>query len=114
MLRKADQRVRVDGTPSKLDDAETKGLFPTLWDYMTQDRWDDGSPRETASLLIFTQDGMLKAMLRDRENGQCLWTAGVSVATVMFQLDAALNDPNADWKADRAERPVPAKNPKRK
>lgn len=114
MLKKSDQRVRVDGVASKLDDNDTKSLFPTLWDYMTQDRWDDGTPRETSSLLIFAQDGMLKAMLRDRENGQCLWTAGVSVATVMFQLDTALNDPNADWKADKAVPSTQAKNPRKK
>jgi len=99
---------------SKLDDNDTKTLFPTLWDHLTQTTWDDGTPRETSSLLLFVQDGMLKAMLRDREAGQCLWTAGVSVATVMFQLDTALSDPNAEWKADKAPGGAPPRNGKKK
>lgn len=101
MLKKAEVR-RVEGLPqTRLLPCEWAELLPSVWQYLTQDRWEDGSPRETSGLLLFCQDGLLKGMLRDKESGLCLWVTGQSLQGLLATLEAALGDPAAEWRVDR-------------
>lgn len=101
MLKKPEGR-KVQGADVQIPrDIKAEKEIPTLWSYLTQTTWEDGTARQTAGLLIFAQDGMLKAMLRDKDAGLCLWVAGKSWAGLLGALEAALNDPEAEWRVDR-------------
>lgn len=101
LLRKSDMDGRGGSGPRVLTDPGFGGDFPLLWSYLTQNKWEDGTPRLTASLLVFADDGVLKAMLRDREAGLCLWVAGATVWGLFEALEGSLGDPRADWRQDR-------------
>lgn len=75
--------------------------LPTLFDYLTQRRYADGSARQTSSVLIFEEGGILKGMLRDRDLGLCCWVAGNSLEGLFAALEAALGDPEHEWRVDR-------------
>lgn len=103
MLRKPSER-RVQGQQvGSVERDEIATLCPTLWEYMTATTWDDGSARLPSSLLLFAQDGMLKGMLRDRDAGLCLWVAGSSISGLLGVLEAALLDPQTEWRVDRQQ-----------
>lgn len=100
LARQMDRKVQgVHATP--VDPCELALQIPTVYDYLGQTAWPDGSVRQTSSLLVFQQDGMFKGMLKDAEAGLCLWIAGKSLTGLLASLEAALNDPNAEWRVDR-------------
>lgn len=88
--------------------------YPVLWSFLTQDTWEDATPRETGSLLLFTDSGVLKCMAKDKANGMCLWVSARSLTELLFVLDRNLTEVNADWRRDRAWVPPGQKNPRRK
>lgn len=101
LLRKEDLEGRGGTGPRVLTDHKFASDYPILWSYLTQNKWQDGSPRQTSSLLLFADDGILKGMLRDRDAGLCLWVAGATVSGLFDALEAAVSDSKADWRQDR-------------
>jgi len=101
LLKRGDQRRVGGGGGSLVEPDELSALYPVLWSHLTQVAWEDGQVRETSNLLVFCQDGMLKAMLRDREHGLCFWTAAGSLGKLFEALEAGLCDPQAEWRVDR-------------
>lgn len=86
-----------------MDPGEFGTLYPCLWDHLTQERWDDGTARKTSSVTVFTDGGVVKCVLKDRDMGVCLWVASSGMDGLFVTLETALNDPTAVWRVDRAE-----------
>ena len=78
--------------------------YPTLYDYLTASCYDDDpkQPRQTSTLLVFTQDGCFKACLRDRSEGVCCWVAAPRFGELLGVLERELTDDTAVWRLDRA------------
>lgn len=112
-LSKRNLPQTVGGPQPAMRDSVTQSLYPTLWMYLTDTKWDDGSPREPASLLVFMQDGVLKGMLKDKNALACLWVASSTLGGLLAALEASLNDPSAEWRADRQGTAAAAKRIKR-
>lgn len=89
-----------DGSAPAGDKEFTK-RFPTLWEYLTLSTFDDGSSRKTSSLSVFTQDGDVKVILRDKDAGECLFVTADGVLAAFAVLELKLLDPQADWRKDR-------------
>lgn len=103
LLRKADQPSPAALPVPTLVDPGLGAKYPTLWSYLTQSAWDDGSPRVTSSLLVFVQDGIMKGLLRDREAGLCLWVAAPGLSQLLGVLETNLGSSAADWRVDREQ-----------
>lgn len=115
MMKKDAQTRRVQGvSPLLVKDERYEKKCPTLWAHLTAVQWDDGTARQTSSLLIFTGDGCFKAMLRDREAGLCLWVAADGLEKLLLVMEAALNDPQQEWRIDRQTAEQTASRVKRK
>jgi len=103
MLRKrADRRVEGE-TQSGLKAGPFELAHKDLWAYLTDTAYEDGSPREPSSLLVFVQDGQLKGMLRDKAEGLCLWGTANSLADLLALLDVMVADPESVWRVDRQQ-----------
>lgn len=99
--------VKVEGSErpaSAAEDTEFQGLYPSLWDQLSALAYDDGTPRQTASLTIFVEDGQVKLCLGDREEGRTGWCSGRSLSEALGRLDEALRCDRIDWRKSR-ERP---------
>lgn len=101
LLTKGDLPRPQDAGVRQLVDGEFATRWPTLWAYLSQTKWEDGSVRQTSSMTVFQSDGMLKGMLKDSNIGMCLWVAGTTFMGLLDVLEAALCDPAADWRMDR-------------
>lgn len=113
LLKRGDSR-RVEGKVSApVEPDGFSSVYPVLWSHLVQDKWEDGSARATGSLLVFSQDGMLKGMLRDKEHGLCLWVASHSVTGLLEALEAGASDPETEWRVDRQAPGDKAKRTKR-
>lgn len=77
--------------------------YPALWEWLTATSYDDGSPRQTSTLLIFVEDGQCKACLSDRDEDCSGWASGATLEGVMESLDARLTAGTLDWRAKRKQ-----------
>jgi hypothetical protein len=108
------QKAVAGAVPSgSVSDPQMQQRCPTLWEYLTTTTYDDGSPREPSTLLVFLQEGSLKGMIRDKDGDRCLWAAARSLVGLLDALDGALGDPQADWRPDRKAAGQPAPRGKR-
>lgn len=103
MLSKSQERRSSGTAPDTAVDERFKNKWPNLWDYLTQTKWDDGTPRETSSLLVFAGDGRLKGMLKDRDASLTLWVAADTFERLLDLLEKACVDPDAEWRQDRPQ-----------
>lgn len=87
--------------PSSGRQAEDKfieGLFPTLWEYLSADAWPDGSERETSTVTMFVEQGMVKVCLSDRANDRSAWSSGETLEEAVLSLEGALAADRTDWR----------------
>jgi len=81
-----------------INDPETAKRYPTLYEYLTVTKYNDGSPRVTATLLLFVDDGALKGCLNDRDNNRSAFISAPSLLSLLEQLDIGLREDALDWK----------------
>lgn len=72
--------------------------FPTLFEYLTHEKWDDGKPRDTSTVSLFIEGGVFKLALNDKDLSRSLYVSASSYADVWVALETALNDSLADWR----------------
>lgn len=111
MLKKSAGLGSKDKARPSLGDPTFQQQYPLLWSHLTQSAWEDGTKRQTSTMLVFCQEGVLKCMLRDVEAGQVLWTAGNGFSSLLHAVEGQLESPDADWREDR--RPGTADTAKR-
>lgn len=88
-----------DGGRSRVfDDPAFRSDYPALAEFLFNEAWDDGTARQTGSLLLFVGDGALKACLNDREQGLVTFFVGASVNELMSGLDLAMQAGAVEWR----------------
>jgi len=78
--------------------------LPSLLEYLTSVLFEDGSERETSTLLVFTEDGRWKVALNDRQEGRSLWVSGSSFFGALLALEEQLCTGEGDWRVNRARK----------
>lgn len=81
-------------------EAEFVQHFPTVWEYLTETTFTDGSKRLTSSLNIFFQDGVCKISIRDKEAGEILWASADGPMSALKVLEGMLVSGEAEWRKD--------------
>lgn len=104
MLKRADVRNAAVNLPAAQDPAWAKGI-PTVLEYLTQTMWDDGKPREVATLTVVAEGGTWRVCLNDRAGQRSCWVSGDTVHKALEALEAALKEGKAGWRATKQWRP---------
>lgn len=78
---------------------------PKLVEYCTEECWDDGSPRETATVLVFSEGGMWKGCINDRALARKGWASGATLEALLIAFEAGLVSGALDWRADQGAKP---------
>jgi hypothetical protein len=68
---------------------------------MVQDKWESGSPRQTATLTMFCDSGGLTVILNDRANLRSLFVQEESLFTCLTKIEESLESNTADWRVKR-------------
>jgi hypothetical protein len=106
------RKVRAAGTPgSPVGDAPydfASGLGEATWEFLVRTCWDeDGSRRETGTILVFSDGPVVKAMLNDRDGSRVAFLTLAAEECLSDLLERALLSPATDWRA--AKKYVPPK-----
>jgi hypothetical protein len=112
LQKKAERRVN-DPSHGGFVDPVFSQEYPTLWDHLTQRKWDDGSERRTSTITLFADGACAKGLLKDRDAGLCLWIAAPTLLGLFEALELALCDAETEWRVDRQFEGQPAKRVKR-
>lgn len=102
LLDRNNMRKVTGGEVSGVVDLEFSNSHPVLFSYLTQRKWPDGTPRQTSSLTIFEDGGIMKAVLKDRDAGLSLWASSPTIARLYDVLEALLCDSQAEWRTERS------------
>lgn len=96
-----------DGTRSPVGhsfaDSAVPTLFPTLWCFLADVTWSDGSRRMTSTVNLFVEDGMVKLCLSDRDGGKTAWSTGPTLEAAATALESRLTDGTAEWRSKSAK-----------
>lgn len=82
--------------------ALTRAL-PVLWEFLTAVAWDDGKPRRPGTLLLFSELGVFKGLLKDRACQRECWASGESLSGLLAVLNEGLDGDSLSWKPTRPE-----------
>ncbi len=82
---------------SKATDAVMEKQCPVLFAFMTETE-EEGKPRSPSSLVIFTEDGLWKGCLSEKDSSLQLWRTGETLQKLLGALEKALASGNADWR----------------
>lgn len=99
LARRAEAKSSA-GVPTPSEETEFVTHFPTVWEYLTETTFTDGSKRLTSSLNIFFQDGVCKVSLRDKEAGEILWVSADGPLGALKVMEGKLVSGEADWRKD--------------
>jgi len=101
-MRKPTQAKATVPDKGSLDGCDMSKQYPTLFEMITETKWDSGEERRTTTLLIFLEDGLLKGCLNDRALKCSFFLAGDSLQGLLSGMEAALATDSAVWRPQRA------------
>jgi hypothetical protein len=78
---------------------------PTLFTFLTDSLWDDGSERQLPTLLFFRDQGHFKVCVSDRALGKVAFVTGDSLEALMTSLEKDLVKGDLDWRVAKGDGP---------
>lgn len=85
--------------PNAWNDPVDKADNPNIFAFLTELKYDDGKPRLTGSISIFTQLGVLKASISDKDAQQVAYIEAPSLMELFALIERAICDGSTEWKA---------------
>lgn len=101
MMKKPAGDKPPEGPVSKWVDGDFEKEWPFLSAFLAQTQWDDGTIRETGTLLLFVQEGYLKCCLNDRAMDRSAFVTGASINCLFDLCEAGLEKGDLDWRKRR-------------
>jgi hypothetical protein len=100
-VKKPDTKMNGMKPEPLLEDSAFTAELPALSEHLIQTQYDDGTHRQTSTLLIFVDGGVLKLCLSDREVGRSCFVSAATFEEALKKLDQQLADDTADWRVKR-------------
>lgn len=91
------------GSGSFVHSSAEAGVEPTTHEFLCLERWPDGSSRRTGTLLLFVDQGMLKACVTDRDGGLVAFVSGNTLPGLLDALERGLSADTLDWRLMRQQ-----------
>lgn len=86
-----------------VNDPELASNYPSLYAYLTQDRWPDGNYRLTSTITVFVDGGALTVVLNDRDNNRSAFANEASLHSALAALDSAITDDTIEWRSRKSQ-----------
>lgn len=102
---KPDAGILPKGGPSILE-----SIYPVLWEFLTEELWEDGARRELPTMLFFREAGMWKVCLSDKALDRVVFVAGHTPDDVIETLSVRLETDSLEWRAKKPFVPTKKKS----
>lgn len=97
-MRKPDHVTPEKGVNVPFPDEAWAKSYPILCEWISHDYWDDGKPREVATLVLKSEEGRVLAALNDKEGKASLYVTGDSLREALKAMEKALSLSAPDWR----------------
>lgn len=77
--------------------------YPHLFDLMTVTLWKPDEVRQPSTLLVFTEDGLWKLCLNERDLQYTLWSTGQTFTEALQTMEKRLQAPTIEWRKARPQ-----------
>jgi hypothetical protein len=81
-------------------------LHPFLFEFLTCDKWEDGTPRERGTLLVFFKGSECRGFLKDTSLSRSTWLHGRTLEEVVAAADTALMEETTVWRLEDGKRNI--------
>jgi hypothetical protein len=98
VLKKRDSRPTAGSAGEGIGSCSVGSMIPGLMEMLTSVSWPDGSRRVASTLLLFSDEGFIKACLNDRDQGLTAWSSGVSLTACLLALEQGLANDSLAWR----------------
>lgn len=102
LMKKPVRDAQSSGKQLPISDQRFRESYPTIVEYLTTLKYDDGSSRVPSALSLFIDDGVLKAALNDKDCKRSLYASGDTLEDVLDALEAALSSAEPAWRTWQA------------
>lgn len=72
--------------------------YPALFDYMSETKLPTGGKRETTTILLFVEQGFLKACINDRAYGCVSFVSGEELEALLRSVEERLATDTMEWR----------------
>lgn len=72
---------------------------PGITEYLSKSLYEDGKPRQTSTLTVFIEGGMVKVALNDRDVERSSYMSGEGLEDALRSLEKHLVEEKVDWRA---------------
>lgn len=76
--------------------------WPALCGHLFDLKYDDGTERQTSTLMLLSELGVVKACLNDRDVSRSAWVSGRTVDECLEALESGLVADSLDWRVKPA------------
>lgn len=83
-------------------DSQLGNLAPTLLEWTTSLKWENGDKRKTGTVMILAEDGVWKAWLHDRDGACSGWLSAGSMLDLLVAIEEGLCNNSINWRVDKA------------
>lgn len=98
-MKRPDAEAAPNALPLATDEVLREWL-PTLHEYVTTTRWEDGKPRKTSTVMLLCENGKWKVWVHDRDLKRSCWITGDCWEGVWEQTERSLKDDSLEWRKD--------------
>jgi hypothetical protein len=96
-IKRRDQQ-KTPGTPgADFGQCGFSRQFPQTFEFFTSERYDDGTPRQLPTALLFYANGACRVCVRDRDNNCEAWLTATSLTSLITLLEQQLAGELVDW-----------------
>jgi hypothetical protein len=98
-MQRPDKSKVSDGAGSRggCPDERFASEYPSVTEFLTLDKYDDGTARKRSSISLFVEQGVVKLALYDKDGERSLFTSAESLPGALSNLEAALNSKAPPW-----------------
>lgn len=100
-LRKDRKKQERKPTQQDFTMCEFARRYPCLHEWLTLDKWEDGTDRAPSTLMLFLDDCKPKGCLSDREEGKVAFVAAWTFTDVLTALEEGLLADSLDWRTNQ-------------
>jgi len=74
--------------------------YPTIVEFVSCSRWQDGEERVPGSLTLYCQEGAFKCTLREKTLGLVGFVSGKTFTALLHSIETALAKGTVEWRVD--------------
>ncbi len=100
-VRRPDPEANPPAEVYSREDCELFRLFPTLCEFLTDTKWDDGKKRKPGTLMLVCDEGRVKAWVHDVDGRKAAWVTGETLWGLLLACDVSLREDRLLWRKDK-------------